>query len=86
MMNKFEKAESIIMSVIVRIGGMFPDSTVEFVGDLIDHNEYGVALKALCTQAFEYGIDLSIKEKCDLKEAARLLEMPLSNFDILSYM
>lgn len=83
-MNGFEKPEVIILAVLSQIEGGLSDDTVKIVGELVDHNEAGVALDVLCSQVFEYGIELSGENKARLKDAACSLGIPLSQLDGLS--
>ena len=72
------------MAVLGEIGASFPDETVRNVGELIEHNESGVALDILCSQIFEYGIELSSERRARLKDAACLMDIPLSQLDGLA--
>lgn len=83
-MIELEKPEANILAVLGQIRGDLPDDTVEIVGELIDHNEAGVALDTLCSQVFEYGIELSRDNKALLAAAAGALGIPLSQLDGLS--
>ena len=83
-MREFSTPEFIIMTVLDEIGPSFPDETVKNVSELIDHKEPGVALDVLCSQIFEYGLNLSCINRANLKEAARLMSIPLSQLDGLN--
>lgn len=83
-MNKFVKPEAIILAVLNQVEIRLPDDTVRIVGELIEHNEAGVALETLCSQVYEYDIVLSDEDKAKLKDAACLLGIPLSQLDGLS--
>ncbi len=83
-MIKHLKPEPIIMAVLNEIGTSFPDRTVQNLTELIDHNEIGIALEVLCNQIFEYGLDLSQLNKYSLKEAARLMNIPLMQLEGLA--
>lgn len=83
-MSKPLKPDVIIMSVLNEMGPYFPDQTVKNVTELINHNETGVALEILCNQIFEYGLDLSRLNKNRLREAARLMEIPLLHLEWLA--
>jgi hypothetical protein len=83
-MSRPLKPEVIIISVLSEIGSYFPDQTVKNVTELIDHNEIGIALEVLCNQIFEYGLDLSQLNKSSLKEAARLMNIPLLQLEGLA--
>lgn len=80
-MHKFVTPEAIIMAVLDEIGASFPDETVRNLGDLVEHNEPGVALDILCSQILEYGLELSDKNRTRLKDAARLMSIPFSQLD-----
>jgi hypothetical protein len=80
-MSEFMTPEAIIMAVLNEVGASFPDETVRNVGELVEHNEAGVALDILCSQIFEYGIQLSGENSARLKEAACLMSIPLSQLD-----
>ncbi|MFV0348873.1 MAG: MafI family immunity protein [Halodesulfovibrio sp.] len=83
-MEEIEMAELIIRTVLGQVGDEFPDNTVLIVDDLIAHSEVGVALEILCSQIFEYNIELSDGHRARLKDAACLLKMSLSQLDGLS--
>lgn len=83
-MRKPLKPDVIIISVLNEIGPYFPDQTVKNVTELINHNETGVALEVLCNQIFEYGLDLSQLNKNSLREAARLMNIPLLHLEGLA--
>ncbi len=83
-MNEFHKPEAIIMAVLDDMRASFPDETVRNVGELVEHNEAGLALDILCSQIFEYGIQLSGGDSARLKEAAYLMGIPLSHLDGLA--
>ena len=78
------KPEAIIMAVLNEIGSSFPDKTVQNLTELIDHNEAGVALEVLCSQVFENGLVLSYIKKSNLKEAARLMNIPFPQLEGLA--
>ncbi len=80
-MNELTTPEIIIMTVLNEIGSKFPDETVKNVSELIDHKEPGVALDVLCSQIFEYGLNLSGVNRSNLKKAAHLMSIPLSQLD-----
>jgi len=83
-MRKFGTPEAMIMAVVNEIGAHFPDETAKNVGELVEHDEAGVALDILCTQIFEYGIQLSGENSAKLKEAACLMGIPSSQLDGLT--
>lgn len=83
-MKEIEKPEVVILAVLNQTRGCLPDNTVMIVGELVDHNETGVALETLCSQVFEYGVELSGEQKARLKKVAFLLGIPLSQLDGLS--
>jgi predicted membrane protein len=83
-MVKVLKPEAIIMAVLNEIGSTFPDKTVQNITDLILHNEPGVALEVLCAQIFEYGIELSYINKSNLRQAARLMNIPFFQLEGLA--
>jgi hypothetical protein len=83
-MIKDLKPETIIMAVLNEIGSIFPDKTVQNITELIIHNESGVALEVLCTQIFEYGIELSYINKSNLRQAARLMNIPVFQLEGLA--
>lgn len=83
-MKEFEKPEAIILAVLDQVGGGLPEDTVKIIGELVNHNEAGVALDTLCTQIFEYGLNLCGEDKARLKEAACLLGIPQTQLDGLS--
>jgi hypothetical protein len=83
-MIKHLKPEPIIMAVLNEIGTSFPNRTVQHLTELIDHNETGIALEVLCNQIFECGLDLSQLHKSSLKEAARLMNIPLLQLEGLA--
>lgn len=72
------------MAVLDEIGASFPDETVRNVGDLVEHNEPGVALDILCSQILEYGIELSDKNRARLRDAACFMDISLSQLDGLT--
>lgn len=80
-MERSEKPAAIILSVLGRVGGRFPDDTVRIVGELVSHNEVGIALETLCSQVFEYELDLSEEDQARLKEAASLLGISHTQLD-----
>ena len=81
---EFEKPEAIILAVLGQVGGGLPEDTVKIIGELANHNEAGVALDTLCSQVFEYGLNLSEEDRARLKEAASLLGIPSAQLDGLS--
>ena len=83
-MSKFVTSEAIIMAVLDQIGASFPDETVKNVGELVNHNEAGLALDILCSQIFEYGIQLSGENSVRLKKAACSMGLPSSQLDGLA--
>lgn len=83
-MSEFMTPEAIIMAVLDEIGSGFPDETVRNVGELVEHNEAGLGLEILCSQAFEYGIQLSGENSARLKKAAYLMKIPLSQLEGLA--
>ena len=83
-MSEFTTPEVIIMAVLNEIGPSFPDETVKNVSELIDHEEPGVALDVLCSQIFEHRLNISCINRSNLKEAARLMGIPLSQLDGLN--
>ncbi len=83
-MQEITSPESIIINVLNEIGPNFPDDTVKNVRELIEHNEQGVALDVLCSQIFEYGLNISLANKSKLKKAAALMNVPLLQLDIFS--
>jgi len=82
--DQIKKAEFILMAVLSQIERNLPNDTTKIVGELVDHNETGVALDILCAQVLEYGIELSGEHKARLKDVAFLLDIPLSQLDGLS--
>lgn len=83
-MNEFVTPEAIIMAVLDEVGASFPDETVRNVGELVEHNETGIALDILCSQIFEYDIQLSDENSARLKNVACLMGIPLSQLDGLA--
>ena len=83
-MNEFEKPEDVVLAVLSKIDGAVAGDAVKIISELVDHNETGVALDTLCSQAFECDIELSKEDKTKLKNAARLLDIPISQLDGLS--
>lgn len=75
------KPDANILSVLDDIRANLPDETVKNVGELVEHNEAGLALEILCSQIFEYEIQLSVEGSARLKEAACLMGMPISQLD-----
>jgi len=83
-MKDIEKPEVVILAVLNHIAGRLPNDQMQIIDELINHNETGVALETLCSQAFEYGIELSEEHKARLRQVAFLLGIPLSQLDALS--
>ncbi len=83
-MIKHLKPEPMIMAVLNEIKSSLPNKTVQNLTELIDHNEPGVALEVLCAQIFEYGLELSCVNKSNLKEAARLMNIPFLQLEGLA--
>lgn len=80
-MSESTTPEVIIMNVLNEIGSKLPDETVKSVSELVDHKEPGVALDVLCSQIFEYDLNLSGVNRSKLKKAAHLMSIPLSQLD-----
>ena len=83
-MREITSPELIIINVLNEIGPNFPDETVKNVLELVEHNEQGLALEVLCSQIFEYGLNISLANKSKLKEAAVLMDAPLPQLDNFS--
>lgn len=83
-MKGLEKPEVVVLAVLNYVRGSLSNDTVMIVGELVDHNEIGVALEILCSQIVEYGIDIGGGYKARLKDVALSLGIPLSQLDGLS--
>ena len=83
-MREITSPKLIIIHVLNEIGPNFPDETVKNVLELIEHNEQGLALDVLCSQIFEYGLNISSANKAKLKEAADLMNTPSLQLDDFS--
>ena len=70
-----------IKAVLDEIGKNFADDAAGNMLELIEHNEPGVALTILCSQIFEYGVEISPDNRFRLKNAALLMGLPLSDID-----
>lgn len=79
-----KKTGTLMLGVLHQIESEIPIDAVEIIRELVEHNEEGVALETICSQIFEYGIELSIEQKTTLKDVAFLLAIPLAQLDGLS--
>lgn len=79
--NELVTPANIIIKVLNEFNGSFPVETEENVRDLVEHTETGVALCVLCSQIFEFGIELSAHKKSQLMKAANLMGISLSDLD-----
>jgi|GEM_PF-3486776 len=74
----------IINGVLDVVGKSFPDKTIENVRNLVEHQEAGLALEVLCSEIFEYEIELSEKSRDKLKFAAQLMGINSTSLDGLA--
>lgn len=54
-----------------------PPTDVDAIEVLIDAGEWEVALETLCTQAYEYDVELGVSERERLEELGRELRVPV---------
>nr|WP_198980103.1 MafI family immunity protein [Herbaspirillum sp. ASV7] len=83
-MNEFKKIGNIILDVLHQVEFLIPSNTVGIINELVEHDEVGIALETLCSQIFEYDIELSVEQNTVLKDIALLLSIPVSQLEGLS--
>lgn len=74
-------SKNLILSVLNDVAENFTDDTSQNVLDLLKVNEVGVALEVLCSQLYEYEIDITSDNRNKLIEAANLTGISLSNLE-----
>jgi hypothetical protein len=71
--ENIEKPEAILLSVIGKIGHLFPDDTANNVTELATHSEPGIALETLCTQIDEHQLSIDADTFNDIMQVAILI-------------
>lgn len=77
-MNAYEQADLRFRLLLPTLAGRLGPTDARMVGDLIDHNECGIALESMCTQLHEFDATLSAIELGEIQAISSLLNVDVS--------
>jgi len=83
-MGGYETAGVIINGVLDVVRKSLHDKTIANIKSLVEHQESGLALEVLCSEIYEYGIELSEESRDKLKFAAQLMGINSTSLDGLA--
>ncbi len=65
-----------LRKVLATVRGTLPDEDVSNIGQLIDVGEWALAVEILCTQLYEYDIDVELETIQRIAAVGERLEVP----------
>jgi hypothetical protein len=73
----YQEIEDRLRAVLAGVADLLPVTTAAFVGDLLDHNELGLALEVMVDVLVESRATVRKDLVADLSDLARTMEMDL---------
>lgn len=77
-MNAYELADARLRSLLPILAGRLGAKDARSVEELIDHDEFGIALENMCMQLREFDTELSSTELNEIASIASLLNVDVS--------
>ena len=78
-----EHIEKELLSILETVKGQLNESDFESIYELIEAREWGVGFENLCTQLYEYDVNVSIELYGKIKSAGNSMGLPAKTWEML---